>query len=195
MSVRDELIAHAVAPSLDKLENIRNHVRRRRALGVEIADLEERLADMTRERHELDTKVLPDLFVDAGVDRVGIPAEGNQPACDAKLRDHYKASIPLSWDAQRREEAFATLSKLGLDYLVRHTVELERLEQEHYERLLASLADSGVSFSAHDGVHWRSLTSALQALCEDGRTPTAADLEKIGAFVGRIVTLKERSDT
>jgi hypothetical protein len=177
----------------DRLENLRALVRARRDLGAEIAALEERLAALGKRRHVFDTDVLPNMFREIGVDRIGLPAEGNHPAIDAVLVDFYKASISDKWDAVRREDAFARLAALGLGALVRRTVESDFAPGEKgWQRVVNALEKLGVSFSVRDRVHWKTLTAAVQSLCEDGKTPSAADLEAIGAYVGKTVNLKPR---
>src|SRR5262245_34029155 len=189
----EELERSSPAASSDRLEAVRSAVRARRDLGREIAELEERLDALSKRRHRLDAEVLPGMFLEIGVDRIGLPAEGNEPAVDAVLSNLYNASIPAAWDAERREKAFAKLSELGLGALVRRVVESDfGPGEEGWKRVVDALEKLGVSFSVKDTVHWKTLTAAIQSLCEAGRTPSAPDLEAVGAFVGKIVKLKPR---
>jgi len=194
-SIIEELERAASAPAEDRLEAVRSAVRARRDLAREIADLEEKLDVLSKRRHRLDTETLPEMFMSIGVDRIGLPAEGNEPAVDAVLSNLYNASIPAKWDAERREKAFAKLEELGLGAIVRRVVESDfGPGEEGWKRVVDALEALGVSFSVKDTVHWKTLTAGIQSLCEAGKTPSAPDLETVGAFVGKIVNLKPRSD-
>jgi hypothetical protein len=195
VNLNEELERVFSAPAEDRLEKLRAAVRNRRDLGAEIAALEERLLTLNKRKHALDTEVLPKMFMEIGVDRIGLPAEGNFPAVDAVLGDLYNASISMKWGNDRREAAFAKLDELGLGAIIRRTVESDFGPGDSaWQRVVDELEKLGVSFSVHDRVHWKTLTAAVQSLCESGRTPSAADLETIGAFVGKIVNLKPRSE-
>jgi hypothetical protein len=191
----EELERDSPAPAADRLEKLRAAVRARRDLGREIASLEERLDALSKRRHQLDTDALPRMFMEIGVDRIGLPAEGNEPAVDAVLGNLYNASIPAKWDSERRENAFAKLDELGLGAIVRRTVESDfGPGEEGWKYVVDALEKLGVSFSVKDSVHWKTLTAAIQSLCETGKAPSASDLEVVGAFVGKIVNLKPRNE-
>jgi len=107
-SLEDEMLAHAQPASTDLLERIRELVRQRVALGRDIEEIENHLGELNRRRHDIDTRQRPDLFMEAGVDHLGV-ADVN---VDAKLSDYYKASIPMDWPADRKQAAFDKLHRL-----------------------------------------------------------------------------------
>jgi hypothetical protein len=195
VSIEAKMREHSVSPSPDKLDALRAMVRKRRDLQAQIADLEDKLSSLVKERTDLDTRVLPNAFEEAGVDRIGLPAEGNHGALDAVLTPFYKASINASWDHRRKDAAFKKLSEMGLDSLVRREVVSDFSPGEMgWKKVVKALEKIGVNFSVRDSVHWKTLTAAVQQLCEEGKHPGQAALEAIGAYVGKVVTIKPRSD-
>lgn len=193
-SIADEIARHKVSNE-DKLLALRIVLRRRRDLGRALEDLENRASDLRKQKHDLDTRLLPDMFMQAGVDHLGIPAEGNEPAMDAVMHDFYRANIPMEWPPDKKEAAFAKLSALGLDGIIKRVVETAFTPgDKKWKKLIAMLEKAGFSFSVRDGVHWKTLTAAIQELCEEGKRPSAADLDTLNAFVGKIVTIKPRSE-
>jgi hypothetical protein len=190
----DEIARHKVSNE-DKLQALRAVLRRRRDLGRALGDLENRIAELKTQRHDMDTRLLPGLFMDAGVDHLGIPAKGNEPAMDAVMSDFYRASIPMDWPADRKDAAFAKLSALGLDGVIKRVVETAFSPgDKKWKKLIALLEKAGFSFSVRDNVHWKTLTAAIQELCEEGKRPSAGDLDTLNAFVGKIVVIKPRSE-
>src|SRR4249919_3390502 len=77
----------APAPS-DKLEIIRDKISEVRDLDYQILSLETQLSEMKRARRDLIFDKLPSMFMQIGLNHIGIAAKGNLPAYDAKLTDH-----------------------------------------------------------------------------------------------------------
>lgn len=178
--------------SSDSLEKIGKAVERWRDLSAEIADLEQRLEQARSSRSAVERNVLPELFSQAGVESVSVPASGNLPACEARLSDFYRANIPVSWAPQRREQAFRTLDHLGLSSLVRVTlrVSFDRESREEAEKVIRMLEQAGHSPEVDRQVHHSQLTSAVAELDRSGRRPSLSDLDSIGADVGKIVKVR-----
>lgn len=166
--------------------------RRYRDLQLTIANLEDQLAAHKRELRTMQFEQLPDLMDQAGVDSLGLPAEGNHPAFDLKLVPFYQASIPAEWSPARREAAFKALSDLGHEDLIKTdiTISLPRQERQTALRIIAALEQFQVTPQIRESVHHKTLTAWLQEMFE-ARNPLPP-LDVIGATIARIVKVKER---
>src|SRR5262245_19471187 len=163
-----------------------------RALLKEKADLEDRLQRANAELKKYSTEDLPDLMDQAGIDRIGLPSEGNLPACDLTMVPFYRALIPAEWPPDRRQAAFDALSRLGHEDLIKTDIiiSLPRHERRTAMRILAMLEQFNCAPSVRENVHHKTLTAWLQEQFE-GRKPLPP-LDVIGASIGRVVNLKER---
>jgi hypothetical protein len=179
------------APDLKVLED---SVRELREKEREIIDLEDHLKQLRAEVRVIKSQTLPELFYEARVDHIGIPAEGNRPAVDAKLRKEYKASIPESWPDNKRQTAFDTLDELDLSDLqkITFTVIFESGNREAAEQFRAQLQTQNIDFSVKRAVHHATLSAALKERCESGHVPSLPQLEAIGGFIGTSVDLRTR---
>ena len=176
----------------DKLEALRDMARQLRDKEREITDLDERLKATTAEAAEIRTKKLVDLMAEVGVDRVGLPAEGNYPACDAELKPYYHADIRADWEPERRQAAFAWLDSAGHGDLIKTaiTVLLPRDDRAMALSIQHYLEQCGVNHTVQLDVPWNTLTAFVREQIEKyHRTPP---LETLGATVGQVVKLKVR---
>lgn len=173
----------------DKLDQLREAVRSYRTLLNALANLEEDVRAVKMRIDEMQSKILPDLFHQANVDRVGLPKEGNHPAFDAVLQPYYHARIPK----ENQEEAFTWLEDHGHGDLIKTTmkVELGRGERELAKKVQEALKKMGVDYSQDLGVPWNTLTVWIREQIEKHQSPPLA---LFGAIVGTIVKLKERKD-
>lgn len=196
MTNLDEIMmADAATPNEDALKKVRALVASRRDLQQEANSLEERAKEKQRAIRDMDYKILPELFSVVGIDRLGLPAEGNQPALEAVLSDYYRANIAADWSEERRGAAFAHLQKLGMGELIRRNFEVSFAPDDPAWSDFANLlTDQGIPFSMRMSVPWQTLTAALRALYEGGSRLSAVDLEAIGATVGQVVKLKPGKD-
>ena len=181
-------VARPIQPREDKLEALRLVVRAHRDLMDRIAALEEELKAARKSKWDMESRTLPDMFGEAGVDHVGIPAEGNMPSYDAVLSPYYHANIP----PDQKEEAFEWLEREGHGDIIKTTVrvELGRGEREKAKTLENWLQRVGIEYSRDLGVPWNTLTAWLKEQIEKGNH--IPPLSLIGATVGHIVRLKER---
>jgi uncharacterized protein YjiS (DUF1127 family) len=191
-TLADYVDADASTPSPDALLKIKNLVKARRDLTAEIATLEERLKEKSRAARELDHVTLPTLFNDIGIDRLGVPAEGNAPAINAILSDYYRANIAADWSEERRIAAFTRMQKIGMSDLIRRVIHISFDPKDAgWEAVAELLTDMGVQFTVQLMVPWQTLTAALKAHYDAGQRLSAAELEELGATVGQIVKLKQ----
>jgi hypothetical protein len=184
----------AAAPTQapDKLDALRAAARELRDKEREIADLDERLKAAKAEANEMRHKRLVDLMQEAGVDRVGLPAEGNQPAADAVLSPYYHAVIAADWEPDRRQVAFSWLESAGHGDLIKTvlTVAFGRDERARAKEIQQYLELMSIPYTAQLDVPWNTLTAFVREQVE--KYHSVPPLETIGATVGQVVKLKAR---
>lgn len=175
----------------DKLAQVRELVIAFRALEEKKSDLEERLKETNRELQEMQFKTLPDAFDQSGVSSLGVEADGNHPAFEAKAQPYYRANIAADWEPKRREAAFSLLKSLGHEDLIKTEVivSFARGEAEKAGQLLERLTKVGYSPWVKEGVSWQTLTAWLKEQVEQRNN--IPPLEPLGATVGRVVKIKE----
>lgn len=184
------------APDKDKLEQLRRAVRRMRDTERRIEDQTEVLKATKQLKLDMEQQELPTLFMEAGVDHVGLPAEGNLPAYDARLRPYYHASISADWDPEKQQRAFAVLTRLELEDLIKNIIEVTtgRGQNALAKKVIAALRKLKVEFTVRRGVPWNSLTAAVKERYKRGEPMSDADLEALGATVGTVVKLEQRKE-
>src|SRR6516164_4245209 len=121
----DLLDHHTRSPNADKLAVIRDHARLARQLELDRQDLEARLNQTKANLHRMYTETLVNLMDELGIDRIGIPAEGNLPAADLVVAPFYSANIPTGWPPERREAALQALTLLGHEDLIKTLVSIQ----------------------------------------------------------------------
>ena len=129
---------------------------------------------------------LPDLFDEMGIPSIGLDADGNMPACTAKVEPYYKAAIPKEDDGA----AFDWLEANGAGDLIRNTfsISIDKADNDTANKLEDYLKTSGITFERKKAVPWTSLTAFVKEEIEERqRTPP---LNLLGATVGKIVKLK-----
>jgi len=159
------------------------------------ADLEDLLSAAGKAVEEMAMVTLPDLLDKAGVDRIGVPARGNQAAFDVVLRPYYKAVIAAIWSDERKQEAFDALEQHKAGDLIRRVVTIyiphdDPMAAEYERRMVAMAEKVGLDAEVTRTVPWNSLTSWLRERVEAGRP--LPPLEAIGATVGRKATIRDR---
>lgn len=178
----------------DKLELVREQLRRSRDTELEMSELASRLKVKSEEQNKRVFEELPALFQEIGIDRLGIEADGNLPAYDATLTPYYKANISGEWPPEQQDAAFDWLEKEGHGDLVKNkfVVQLGRDDEEKALRLRALLEEAGFEFENKRAVPWNTLTSFVKEQVEKHNTTPPLDL--LGATVGKIVKLKPRKE-
>jgi hypothetical protein len=199
MAIDTELEAQITAdakrpPLVDKLEQVRDKVRRFRDLEMEIADAEAHLKQLRLEKSELEYMVLPDLFSQNKVTHIGLEAEGNVPAYIARIEDYYKANISKEWPMSKREKAYDWLTKHKLGDIITSciTIELDLGTAKLLKKIQTALNKLGVVYYKEQSVHWGTLTAAVKEMHKAGKPLGDTDLRTIGATVGRVVKLKQK---
>lgn len=190
----------------DKLEAVRKKLREFRDQQQIKAGLEERLKQVNIALFETEHKTLPDLFNDVGIDKLGLPAEGNLPAYDADLSPYYKASISAEWPEEKRAEAFKWLDDNNHGDIIKSAyvillprgartiaLALEKAIKGLKARLPGkkTLQKVDVDYVVKLEVPWNTLTAFVKEQVEKGEAPP---LDVLGATVGEIVKLKPRKE-
>jgi hypothetical protein len=175
---------------IDKLDRLRSAAARMRETTKEVRDVEERLEDAQRRLSELRERTLPDLFAEAGTDRIGLPAVGNSPACDLELKNYYHANIPKD----NPEPAFKWLEAEGHGDLIKRTftVSFGRGEEHAAGLFEKMLLVDGWNYDEKRTVHHMTLTAFVREQIE--QVGAVIPLETLGAYVGREAVLRERTE-
>ena len=182
--------------SEDQLKVLRSKARELRDIDREIEDVQTKLSDLNSKKQKMQFEELPELLNKAGVDHVGLPAEGNLPAYDAKLKPYYRANIAADWEPERRQKAFDYLIKSGNEDLIKTTITIRLGRGDHkllatIKRLLKPVMKK-LDFAVDMAVQWNTLTSFLKNQIEVEKE--VVPLETLGASVGEIVELKPRKE-
>jgi hypothetical protein len=178
---------------MDKLEAIREELRYVRDLRLKVLDLQSQIVESNKLIYEKERVTIPDMFLDAGVDTIGLPAQGNLPSYDAKLEPYYKANILASWDDDRKQEAFNWLIKHGAGDIIKSTITI-RLplgSDKLRKRIMDALSKfRGIAITHDMSVPWNTLTAYVRECFTKGQKLPPLDV--LGADVGSIVKMTER---
>ena len=189
-------------PPPDKLEAVRDALRRDRDLRAEIADMTESLKQKAADLLALEHAELPDMFAQLGLTTLGLEAQGNRPAVNFRLAPYYKANIATDWPAERREAAFTWIAARDPDTdgpgpkggdnpdIIKTVITLTfgRDERERAQKWEQYIRECGVTPAVKLDVPWNTLTAFVRELVEERKIMPPLDL--LGAQVGRIVTIK-----
>lgn len=179
-------------PSEGDLAHLKSRIAYGREIEAKIADLQDRLEIENAKLSELRTHELVDLFEKIGISNIGIDPDGNLPAYEAKLKSYYSASLPK--DEDKKEEALKLLKKFNASDLSKTKVEVQfgRGEEKVLKAFGAAMKKLKVGFSAKTGVHASTLTAWVRERFESNKPLAQADLQVLGATVGKVVMLEPR---
>jgi hypothetical protein len=197
MTSIDEAIQQDVRkPTDDLLMQIRDRIRAKRDLDFEIKSLEERLATLNAQSTKLESETLPDLFMQAGINGLDLPKEGNMPAYRASLEPFYKAKIPAGWPRDKQAAAMAWLKRNKCGDLIKTFIEIRfgmgtAAQQKRVEDFLDKL---NAEYNKRSSVPWTTLTAYVEDRFKNHKPLSDADMATIGAYVGQVVTLKQQKE-
>lgn len=164
-------------------------------LDAEIDRLETTLKDKKTRRHLVQTKDLPDLMNEIGVDVTGVDG------VRIELKQKCHASISSSWPDEKKQRAFQHLREIGGEDLIKQSLLVtagrgsdEKMLSlaQRVQQMLAEI-ELEAAVKMEPSVQWNTLTAFLRSVLEEGSTPV--DLEVVGATyetVAEIVRKKER---
>ena len=177
-----------------QLDKIRDTMRKARELALEASSIEETLKAKKTEKYKLEHETLPEMFSQAGIDKLGLPAEKNMPAYDAKLKPYYHANIAADWPLEKREAAFKYLiaNKHGDLIKTAVTILLGRGDHKLLKKIKQLLKPLKLDVSVDLSVPWGTLTAFVKEQTEEKKVILKLDL--LGATVGQIVDMKPRKD-
>jgi hypothetical protein len=192
-AVMDEMRGDAPAPSADKLDAIRAKLRELRDIDFEIANLESRRSGLQERKLALINKEVVDVMDAAGVRDMTLEAEGNLPPFSVEVGPYYHANIAADWEPQRREKAFAWISKYHGGMLRNtFTVDFGKNTRKAQRELEAWLKKRKIRFANEFGVPWNTLTSFVREQIEEYEKTPPLDL--LGATVGRVAKIKKQKE-
>lgn len=164
-------------------------------LESRVVALEDQLKEAKERRYEIQTKDLPDLMNDIGVDVTG--ADG----VFIELKKKCHANISKDWDDDKKIAAFSHLREIGGEDLIKQTLVVsagrgsdDKMRQiaNRVRQMLAEY-ELEAAVKLEPAVAWNTLTAFLRSVLEEGSTPV--DLEVVGATyqtVAEIVRKKGR---
>jgi len=184
----------ARTPEPDRLNAIVEAGREMRNDMLELKDLIEREDELSKKLNVMKHRTLPELMIQAGVDRVGLPAERNLPPCDLVVKPFYKANIEAGWEPARREAGFEIITQRGYADTIKmkFVIDMPRGDAEAIEAVRTKLTEAGITFTEQPSIPWNTLTAIVRTEIENEALFTPAELEQLGATVGRVAELKER---
>jgi len=180
----------------DKLEFVREQVRQMRDLERRIEDIEALSKELRGQRRQMEMETLPELFMNLGINSLGLDAEGNMPAYDARLLPHYAAKISAEWPMEQQQEALDWLRKNKLGDLIKTiiTIELGLGTATVLRRIEALLGKLKIPYRKEESVHHMTLTKFIRDRYGDGKPLGTQDLRVLGATVGHVVKLKPKKE-
>jgi hypothetical protein len=128
------------------------------------ADLHERLRRIGAQVDNLCKHELPDLMDQAGVDSIGLPANGNSPACDLTLVPFFNANISADWPEDKKRAAFDALKDYGHEELIKANISIALARHDHalLAGIIRALEPFAVDKVVREAVHHKTLTAWLQ---------------------------------
>lgn len=184
----DDIMAEVetISTSGDKLDIVRNAVKKLRALEFKKDQLEADLADTKRAILDMTEKDLVKLFSETNLTSLTLEAEGNYPAMKFEKSTFYNAKIPEDKEA----EAFTWLHDEGHGDLVKTqvTASFGMGERDTAEQVEAAIASLGVDYNSKLSVHSSTLKAFVKSEIEAGR---ALPMDLLGVYMGEIVKLKK----
>lgn len=161
-------------------------------IGLNMEELEKQLKVLKQRKSQIESREIPDLFGEIGVDVIGLPDDN----CDVIVRPYYKANIPASWDPDRREQAFRWLDENGHGDVISVTVsvDFQRGEKALADELVNLIRTKFSGANSHQvktvmGVPWTTLTALVKEQVEQGE---AIPLDTLGATVGQVAKITKR---
>lgn len=184
---------------MDKLDRVREKGARARDLELEIADLTSQIKAKSEELNRLYHNDLVMLFDEAGIDHMGVPADGNKPAVDYEMKPFFSANIGAKWEQTKKDAAFALLKDLKSEDLIKTEVsaKLPKGNLKAAKQIVASIKKLKIKGAAIDfkqSVHSGTLGAWLKDIYERGQSLKQDQLDKLGATVGRYVKAKDRKE-
>lgn len=180
------------APSESSLEKIRDKLREARNTVRQIYDAEETVKTLKKDYVTLRHETLPNMFMEAGIDQLGLPPEGNMPGYDCNLGAYYHANIAADWPADKRKEAFDFIDKRGDGDLIKTeiTILIPRDERKKAKKVESALKKLKVNYTVDLSIPWSTLTAYVKEQIE--KHDAILPLDTLGAQVGSVVKLTQR---
>lgn len=194
----------------DKLAQLQDLAVSARDTELRIANLQDQLRAAGSELREIYYDKMPALMQELGLDKLGLPPDGNQPGVNYSLKTYYSANIAAGWPPEKREQAFKFMARYKADDLIKTevTVLFPRGGLKAAQKLLAQVkkikipskqgkkkVKLSVRAELTKTIPHNTLGAWLRELAEKhGRILPPADLEIIGGSIGKFVKPETRSE-
>lgn len=186
--------------SKDKLDKVRDQIAELRDLEFQRENLNTQSTELGTKIREIRVKKLVDLFDEAEIDKLGIPAKGNLPPYEIELINHVKANLG-DLDEKEFPKAIAWLEKKNLGDMIKTTYEISfgmgKEEEAKRKKLTTFLEKSKIDYGSSFGVPWNTLTAFVKGQL---KAKKSLPLKLLGATVERTASLvkqkkeKQKSD-
>lgn len=168
----------------DKLEKVRDEVRKLRDLEKSNEDLANQIAENSAAIRLLKEKTLVEMLDGVGINSIGVNAEGNHPPYDITIGDYFHARIP----DENQDRAYSWLKETKNEDLIqtKYTVSFGRGDIKAAEKFEKLLIKSKEAYDKKESVPWNTFEAFLRG--EFKKKPlTQKVMDMLGATTGRIV--------
>lgn len=185
--------ADNLVPDKAAIEKLSERAKELMQKDEEIKALEKKLEEAKDEQKKLARQILPDLFDECGLDKIGVPDQ----LFDVVMKDKYFASISGQWPEDQREAAFDLIEEFGGGDMIATTVSVsfakneKPLAEELKKRLEGLNWLEGRPVKLVRAIHWGTLSSWLREMYQD-ETKAKIPLAPIGGDVARVCEVKPR---
>jgi hypothetical protein len=191
-----------IDPNPDRLAKLKASVVTLRDLEMQKRDAEENLTRISSHIIRFTREDLPELFNSAGVNSIGIDAEGNLPPYEAKLDTEFRSGIAKDWPPDQREKAFDYLRANDAEDLIKVTITISlpagsvkearklynELKKKRINRTKKRGSGEPLDLEMNMAVHHMTLTAWLRERFDNEDVPEKIDT--IGGYIGPVVRLK-----
>lgn len=182
-------------PSSDKLMEVKRTVAELRDLELEREDINAKSKALGTRIHEIRTRTLVDQFDEVGIDRIGIPADGNKPSYEIELIDHVRANLG-DLGEKEFEKAINWIETRGHGDMIKASIDVDfgmgREEEAKRKKLIAFLDKNKISYGSSFGVPWNTLTAFVKGQLREKKS---VPLKLLGATVERTASLVKPKKT
>lgn len=168
----------------DKLERVRDEVRKLRDLEKSNEDLTNQIAENNAAIRLLKEKTLVEMMDKVGINSIGVNAEGNHPAYNIELGEYFHARIP----DENQERAYAWLKQTKNEDLIqtKYTVSFGRGDAKAAAKFEKLLIKSKEAYDRKESVPWNTFEAFLRG--EFKKKPLSQKImDMLGASSGRVV--------
>lgn len=175
-------VANRVAPD-QAMNQLNGHIAKVWALDDEIAELENKVALLKKDRTAIVERTIPEVMRTAQLTKVRL-----DDGTEVRLQDEIFGSVPK----EKQPGAFKWLEEHGHGDLIKNEIKTNfgRGEDEKATRLAAFIREMGMDYSQSRSVNHMTMKAFLRAQLESG---VAIPLDTFGVYMATIAKIKAPS--